>query len=118
MSKTKDEDAKLYLIVPSSDGGGPRQTRDESVRDEGRFGDAWRALVGERNEVEVSSEKVTNQIQNYVAVVNEVAKSQAEKEGAMQLSEITLSLTLSASGNIGIASTSAEAGISLIFRRE
>lgn len=114
----KSEDGTLYLIVPATDGDGPRQTQDEAVENEGLFRDAWHAISGGRKEVAVKPEQVTNQIMNYVTVVREVAASESAKKGTMQLSEITLSLTLSASGNIGLASTSAEAGISLVFKRE
>lgn len=117
MAKKTEDDATLYLIVPAADRAGPRRTQDDAVQNEG-VRDVVRAIVGGRKEVEVDSDKVTKQIMNYITVVREVAASEPAKNGVMQLSEITLSLTLSASGNIGIASTSAEAGISLVFKRE
>lgn len=118
MAKKSENDATLYLIVPAEDGGGPRQTQDESVQNEGMVGDVVRAVFGGREEVRVDPQTVINQISNYITVVQEVAANESAKKGAMKLSEITLNLTLSASGNIGIASTSAEAGISVVFKRE
>ena len=45
------------------------------------------------------------------------ATPNAEVHIAVRLEEMTLSLTISAKGNIGVASTSAEAGIKLVFKR-
>lgn len=117
----ESKDGTLYLIVPAKNEDGPRQTQDEAVENEGLQDwarDSWRAFTGGRKQVPVTPQQVTNQIMNYVTVVREVAASESAKTGTIQLSEITLSLTLSASGNIGLASTSAEAGISLVFKRQ
>lgn len=121
MNKKKNEKqktTKLYLVAPSSEPTGPKRMVDHSVQEEG-LKDAWRAIVGGRKEIEVNSAMVENQINNYVTVLREVAeRDEMEKSGGIRLSEITLSLTISAEGNIGIASTSAEAGLTLVFKRE
>ena len=117
MAKKSNDETTLYLIVPTGDGSEPYQMQDEAVQNEG-VRDIVCAVFRGREQVKVDRQTVINQISNYIAVVHEVAASESAKTGAMQLSEITLSLTLSASGNIGIASTSAEAGISVVFKRE
>jgi hypothetical protein len=116
--KAKNGGTKLYLIAPAAGETGPVTVTDPTVANEGVVQDAFRAIIGERKEVEVDSAIVTRQIDNYVTVIRDVSEGQAAQQGAMRLSEITLSLTLSASGNIGIASTSAEAGITLLFKRD
>ena len=114
--QSKGGKEKLYLIVPSSDGTGPAVMEDETVQDEG-IRSIWRGIVGERAEVAVDPSQVVNQINNYVSVVQDVARKDKSESGKLRLEEITLSLTLSAGGNIGIASTSAEAGLTLVFKR-
>lgn len=109
----------IYLVAPAAaNGGEPRQTKDNTKTDEGAVSEAVRKIVGGRIQVTVDPDVVTNQIKKYVTVLHDVAEGDAAKKGVIRLSEITLSLTISAEGNIGIASTSAEAGISLIFKRE
>lgn len=119
MTKNNDQETtKLYLIAPTDEAVKATRVQDGTVQNEGRMGDAWRALVGGREEIEVDDEVVKNQINNYVTVLREVAeKDSAVENGGIKLSEITLSLTISAKGNIGIASTSAEAGLKLVFKR-
>jgi hypothetical protein len=107
---------QLYLIVPSSEGAGPIVMDDKSVKNEG-LREMWRGVVGGRKEVKVDADVVANQIHNYISVVKEVAEDSSVKSRGIRLDEITLSLTLSAEGNIGIASTSAEAGLTLVFKR-
>jgi len=113
-----EEKTTLYLIVPAPGKSGPRQTQDDAVQDEGVRDYVARKLFGGREEVKVDPQTVINQITNYITVVSAVAANESAVKGEMKLSEITLNLTLSASGNIGIASTSAEAGISVVFKRE
>lgn len=110
---------KLYLVAPTDDVATTTRITDSSVQNEGNVGDAWRALTGGREEIEVDDEVVKNQINNYVTVLREVAEQEnSEDNKGIKLSEITLSLTISAKGNIGIASTSAEAGLKLVFKQE
>jgi len=111
---------KIYLIVPSEDGADVNMVVDHTLENQGKVGD-WMAksVFGvKRAEVTVDAEAVQNQVNKYIAIVRELANStQGEPSNGIHLSEIKLNLTLSAKGNIGIASTSAEAGIELVFKR-
>jgi len=114
----KNNNTNLYLVAPSSEPVGLKRVTDASVQPEG-IREAWRAITGGRQEIKVTSATVRNQINNYITVLREVAeKDAAASSGGIKLSEITLSLTISAEGNIGIASTSAEAGLTLVFKRD
>ncbi|WP_068112480.1 Pepco domain-containing protein [Tropicimonas marinistellae] len=104
---------EVYLVVPAEGNDGARTMVDASNVNQA----VARGLWGGRKEVPSDTEKVETQINNYVTIIQGVAEREETKETKLRLSEITLSLTLSAEGNIGIASTSAEAGISLVFKR-
>tara|TARA_R110001606_G_scaffold90053_3_gene201812 strand:- start:35 stop:313 length:279 start_codon:yes stop_codon:yes gene_type:complete len=90
---------------------------DASLEDQG-ITDGKKIFRRGRKEMSVDAEKVEKQISDYASVVHNIASNSAEDKGGLILDEIKLSLTISASGNIGIASTSAEAGIELIFKRK
>lgn len=115
-SKAKKVQGKIYLIAPT-DGGQAVQIQDDSFRTESRVGDVARAIFGGRQEIATEPDKIISQIQNYVTIINTVAEDQETKAATFGLSEITLSLTISVEGNIGIASTSAEAGLTLVFKK-
>ncbi len=122
MADDKQDDGKIYLIVPSAsppvEGGEQPETMGEAGHElQGGPRDMIRAVFGERKEVSIDAEKVKEQIGRYVRIVQGVAGDVAQTASELELEEVTLSLTLSAAGNIGIASTSAEAGIALKFMR-
>lgn len=107
----------VYLIVPGQDDTMDEQfMEDKSLENQGAL-DVIKGVFAGRKEVETDTTKVRQQINNYVDIVKNVAANEENNEESIKLSEINLSLTLSAKGNIGIASTSAEAGIKLIFKR-
>jgi hypothetical protein len=113
--------AKVFLIAPTASGTEAVELPDDSVETQGRVTEAVRGIFGQRQEVSVPADQVVTQIQNYVTILHTVAAEQPPKgptSKPLRISEITLSLTLSASGNIGIASTKAEAGITIVFKRE
>lgn len=111
-----DPDRSVYLIVPSDQEGDQHQVDDTSVENEG-ISKSITKIFSRRTELEVDSKAVEAQIQSYVRIIENLASDSENAENKLSLSEVNLNLTISAKGNIGIASTSAEASMKLIFKR-
>lgn len=114
--ETDQDKNAVYFILPAEANGGSEQIIDSTSVDEGFFQEV-RRYFSSRKAVKVDEAVVAAQIRNYISIVKNVAASNDEADGKFRLAELELSLTVSASGNLGIASTSAEAAIKLIFKR-
>jgi len=67
--------------------------------------------------LEVNSQSITEQITKTIAIVNSAIDKLDEVSKKFPVEEITLSLAISADGDIGLVSAGAEATIEIKFKR-
>jgi hypothetical protein len=113
--------SKIYLSVSSTEANSselPAQMPAKDFEQQSRIVDAVNVLIG-RKEVEAAPELVAKQISDQINLVREaVVKSEQENADSLKIQSVKLGLTVTVGGNIGIASTEAEASIEVVFGRD
>lgn len=112
--------SKIYLSVANSEANAsdaPAQMPAKDFEQQSRIVDAVNVLIG-RKEIEAAPDLVAQQITDQINLVREaVEKSEEERADNLKIQSVKLGLTVTVGGNIGIASTEAEASIEVVFGR-
>lgn len=114
MADATNEPASLSIIAISEEGA---NIEDEiEIRGAGhRWQAAGNLLVGPQ---EVSLEKIHSELDRVQSELDDVlSKIDSQPKHGFQLSEVTISLGISAGGSIGVVSAGVQAGITLTFSK-
>lgn len=112
MTDIADRPASLSIIAIS--GGGSDVEDEIEIRGEGRRWEAAGSLFVGRKEV--SLDKIYRELDRVQAELNDVlSKIDSQPKHGFRLSEVAVSLGISAEGSIGVVSAGVQAGITLTF---
>ena len=114
MTDITNEPASLSIIVISTDGSNVEDGAE--IREAGGWQAVRSVFVGRK---EVSLDKIHGELVRVQKELDDLlSKIDSQPKYGFQLSEVTISLGISAEGSIGVVSAGVEAGITLTFSNE